>query len=51
MLASFECAAGILIISAVRCVDDNQIQPFQSDKFPLSLIHIWTGREVDTEML
>ena len=30
---SFEGAAGILIMSAVRCVDDNQIQPFQSDKF------------------
>ena len=33
MLASFEGAAGILIMSAVRCVDDNQIQPFHSDKF------------------
>ena len=33
MLTCFEGAAGILIMSAVRCVDDNQIQPFQSDKF------------------
>ena len=33
MLTCFEGAAGILIMSAVRCVDDNQIQLFHSDKF------------------